>query len=263
MNKLKNLIFWKKKDKILVLSGWWFRWLYTVWILKWLEELWIKKDIKAIFGVSIWAVVWSLRANGISADEIYKLITSTSISRFYGTDIFKKSGWILSNKKIKQIAEEYLPKSFGKLKIKLFVWSVDTNTAKYILFEKWDLQKTVLWSMSIPGIFPPIEYKTHNLLDGGMLNNFPVDLAKTKYPKSTIIWVALNKFEKNQKIETVVDSLMVSFEIMMRSKLLENTKYVDHLFYKKIPISILSLDKKKMKKAFDMWYEDCLKEFWK
>jgi hypothetical protein len=28
-----------------------------------------------------------------------------------------------------------------------------------------------------------------------------------------------------------------------------------------VPIPVLSLDKKKMKQAFDMWYQDCIKEF--
>jgi len=62
----------------------------------------------------------------------------------------------------------------------------------------------------------------------------------------------LNKFEKNQKIKTVIDNIMVNFEILLRAKLLEDTKKVDYLFYKKIPIPILSLDKKKMKEVYDM-----------
>jgi hypothetical protein len=37
---------------------------------------------------------------------------------------------------------------------------------------------------------------------------------------------------------------------MMRSKLLENTKLVDYLFYKELPIPVLSLNKKQMQEAF-------------
>lgn len=263
MTKFKNLIFRKKQEKILVLSGGGFRWLYTVGILKWLEELWMQKKIKAIYGVSIWAIVWSLRANWINADEIYKLLSSVSIEKFYGIDVFKKTGWALSNKKIKSMMDKYLPESFSELKTKLYVWAVDTNTAEYILFEKWNLRDIVLGSMSIPGVFSPVEYKKYSLVDGWVLNNFPVDLAKKRYPKKSIIGVALNRFEKNQKINTAIDNIVINFEIILRSKLLENTQYVDHLFYKKVPIAILSLDKKKMKKAFDMWYQDCLKMFLK
>ena len=72
------------------------------------------------------------------------------------------------------------------------------------------------------------------------------------FPKKKIIGVALNKFQENQKINSVLDNLMLTFEIMLRSKLLDNTYYVDHLFYKKVPLSVLSLDKKKQKEAYDM-----------
>jgi hypothetical protein len=37
---------------------------------------------------------------------------------------------------------------------------------------------------------------------------------------------------------------------MMRSKVLENTKLVDYLFYRDLPIQVLSLSKKQMREAF-------------
>jgi hypothetical protein len=36
----------------------------------------------------------------------------------------------------------------------------------------------------------------------------------------------------------------------MRSKLLENTKLVDYLFYRDLPISVISLSKRQMHQAF-------------
>ena len=35
-----------------------------------------------------------------------------------------------------------------------------------------------------------------------------------------------------KKIKSVFDNLLINFEVMMRSKLLENTKLVDYLFYR-------------------------------
>lgn len=251
----------KSTKKVLVLSGGGFRWFYSIWILKWLEELWIDKDIDAIFGVSIGAIVWSAWASGMSADEIYNQISKLSIGKFYAKDVFKKTWWLLSHKKIEELIHSNIPKRFSSLKKKMYIWAVDAHQAEYILFQKWNLPEIVLGSMSIPGVFPPVEYKDHLLVDWGVLNNFPVDIAREMYPHHKIIWVALNKFQKNQEINTVFDNIMIAFEMMLRSKLLENTKFVDYLFYKKIPISILSLDKKKMKKAYEMWYQDCIKKF--
>jgi len=263
MKIIQKIKSWFKKDYVLVLSWWGFRWFYTIWVLKWLEELGIDKNIKTIYWVSIWAIVWSLRASGKKAEEIYELLSTMSLWKFYSSDIFKKTWWLLSNKKIQELIEQHIPASFSDLEKKLYIWVTDTNTAQYHLFSSGDLQKIVLWSMSIPWIFPPVIYKNHCLVDWWVLNNFPVDLAKKFYPYNRIIWIALNRFTKNQEIRTVKDNLLVNFEVILRSKLIQNTEDVDILFYREIPIWVLSLDKEKMQKAYNMWYRDCMKNFTK
>lgn len=252
-----------KKDKVLVISWWGFRWLYAVWILKWLEELWIDKNIKAVYWVSIWSIVWWLRCGGVKADDILKLFLNLSIDKFYGKEIFTKTGWMLSNKKIKQMIDENIPDSFDKLQKKLYVWVVDTNKARYHLFEKWDLHSIILWSMAIPGVFPPVKYQDYCFVDGWVLNNFPLDLAKKAYPYNELIWVGLNKFEEDQKIVTAWDNLMICYQVIIRAQTYRHTHMADYLFYRDIDVPTLTLDKEKMKKAFDFWYKDCIEKFGK
>lgn len=261
LSRLKQWKFKKSKRKILVISWWGFRWAYALWILKAIEENGIKEEIDAIYWVSIWAIIWSIRANGMKAEDIFSKLTEISIKDFYWRDVLKISWGLVSSKKISKMLDEFLPKTFKSLNIPFYAWCVDTNTAEFHLFNEWDLRKIVLWSMSIPWVFPPVKYWTYSLVDGGVLNNFPVNLAKSDYPNHEIIWIALNKFKTNQKIKSVFDSLIVVFEVMMRSKLLRNTKLVDYLFYRDLPIWILSLSKKQMREAFALWYEDWTKMF--
>ena len=249
------------KRKILVISWWWFRWTYALWILKALEECWTNKEIDAIYGVSIWAIIWSARSNGMNAEEIFNLLINLSIKDFYWKELFKKSWGLISNKKIKYLLDEHLPKDFKNLKIPFYAGCVDTNSAEYKLFHEWDLRKIILWSMSIPGIFPAVKYSDYSLIDWWVLNNFPVDIAKQHYPNHEIIWIALNKFQTNQRIKSIFDNLQITLEVIMRSKLLENTKIVDYLFYRDLPIPVLSLDKKQMHDAFALWYEDWIEMF--
>ena len=115
--------------------------------------------------------------------------------------------------------------------------------------------------MSIPWVFPPVEYWDYSLVDGWVLNNFPVDIAKKRYPNYEIIWIALNKFQTNQKIRSAFDNLLINLEVMMRAKLIENTKLVDYLFYRDLPIPVLSLSKRQMHETFVLWYEDWIKMF--
>jgi len=259
--EIENLWDSKQKWTILVISGGGFRWAYALWIMKAMEEKNIYEKLDAIYWVSIWAIVGSLWANGIKAEKIFKLLTSISIKDFYWKEILRKSWWLVSNKKLLSMFEELLPQTFEELKIPFYAWVVDTNTAEFLLFHSWDLRKIVLWSMSIPGIFPPVPYEKHSLVDWWVLNNFPVDLAKLDYPNHEIIWIALNKFQTNQKIKSAIDNLAINFEVMMRSKLIENSKLVDYLFYRELPIWTLSLNKKEMQEAFKLWYEDWIKKF--
>jgi len=249
------------KRKILVISWWWARWTYALWVMKAIEECGIKKEIDAIYGVSIGAIVWSVWANWMSADEIFEVLKNIWVTDFYWTDMLFMSWGFASNKKIITLLNKYLPEKFENLEYPFYAWSVDTNNAEYKLFNNWDLRKIVLWSMSIPWIFPPVKYKNYSLVDWGVLNNFPVDLAKKDYPNHEVIWIALNKFQTNQKARAAFDNLIITFEVMMRSKLLENTKLVDYLFYRELPIQVLSLSKKQMRKAFALWYEDWIKMF--
>ena len=229
--------------------------------MKAIEEYWIDKQLDAIYWVSIWAIIWSARLNWIRAEEIFNIINNLSIKDFYWKEILKKSWGLVSNRKIKSLIEKYIPTSFENLRIPFYAWCVDTNSAEYKLFNNWDLRKIVLWSMSIPGIFPPIKYWEYSLVDWWVLNNFPVDLAKQSYPKHEIIWIALNKFKTNQKIKSSFDNLLTTFEVIMRSKLFENTKIVDYLFYRDLQIPILTLNKKQMRETFALWYEDWIKMF--
>lgn len=260
---IRQLIKKMRKDKVLVISWWWFRWLYAVWILKWLEDLGMQDQIKAVYGVSIGSIVWGLWCGWKNADEILNIFLNLSIDKFYGREIFTKTGWMLSNKKIKEMIDENIPESFSDLKKKLYVWTVDTNKAQYMLFESWDLHSIILGSMAIPGVFPPVKYKDYCFVDGWVLNNFPLDLAKKEYPYNELIWIWLNKFEEDQKIVTAWDNLMVCYQVMIKAQTYRNSHMADYLFYKSIDVPTLTLDKSKMKKAFDMGYKDCIQKFGK
>ena len=54
----------------------------------------------------------------------------------------------------------------------------DINTGSEIVLTKGSLRLAVAASSSIPGIFPPVEVEGHLLVDGGWVNQLPVDTAR-------------------------------------------------------------------------------------
>lgn len=250
----------EEKKYTLVISWWWVRGFYALGILKWLEELWYKDRIEAIYGVSAWALVGSYRAAGYSAQKIYDMFFSSRAFGFSSINILSRDSLLRLNYLKKDFAQD-LPKDISELKIKTYIWTTDTNTGTFLLFDRGDLSTILLGSMSIPWIFPVVPYETHVLMDGGVTNNFPVEFAKTQYPNNEIIGIALNKFKENQKIKNIFDNLSVSLEIMMRHHTIENMWGIKHLFYKELPVNVMDTRKKHMTAAYLQGYEDCLAHF--
>lgn len=259
MKFLKKIF--QKKHNVLVISWGWMRGFYALGILKALEELNMKKNIDAIYWVSAGAIVWAYRSAGYSADWIFDRFSKVSIFKLKTFNVFSKKSF-LKNDFIQRIFEEDLPENFKKLNINLAIGTTDCAKWKYILYKKGNLINPLLGSMSIPGIFPPVSFQWHTLMDGGLINNFPVDLAKKDHPSSRIIWIFLNKFIENQSTDSIINSLSLSYEILMRARDKEKFHIVDELFYRDLDLFVLNTNKKQMKKIFDWWYQDGIKKFW-
>lgn len=175
-------------------------------------------NIESVYGVSAGAIIGAYWTAGYTAQEIYDIFIQFVKGKLFSwksIGIHKKTS-LLSNTLIKEQFEENLPKTFEELHKKLYIGAVDTNKATFHLFDSGNLISPLLGSMSIPGIFPPVSYEKHSLVDGGLLNNFPVEKAKETYPQNRLIGIYLNQFLENQKIGNIFDGLSLSYEILLR-----------------------------------------------
>jgi NTE family protein len=229
--------------------------------LKGLEELGLKDKIKAIYGISAGAMLASYWAAGYSADEIFQKFSNTKkILNIYTINFLSKKSLFKSNGLHDQFQKD-LPKDISKLSKKVYIGTTDTNTGTFKLFSQGNLATILSGSIAIPGIFPVVPYEEYVLMDGGVTNNFPVDIAKRCYPKDDIIGISLNRFKQHQAIRNVIDTLTVTFEIFVRNSAVERRKLVDHPFYNAMPMKILDTNPAKMKKAFNQGYHECLNHF--
>ena len=74
----------------------------------------------------------------------------------------------------------------------------DFRSAKEVIIKNGQLSKAVRASMAIPGIFKPVLRDGKILVDGGMLNNLPVDVV-TAMGADIVIAIDLQQKEKNAK----------------------------------------------------------------
>jgi NTE family protein len=77
---------------------------------------------------------------------------------------------------VKHLINEVIPhNSFSKLNIPVTISAVDLGEGKLVYFNSGDLDVAILASCCLPGIFKPIVINGHMYVDGGILNNFPVE----------------------------------------------------------------------------------------
>ena len=251
----------ENKKYILVLSWWGSKWFYSLWIIKALEESWLESKIDAIFGVSAWAVIACYWASGLKAEEIYsKLMENIELLSAKNLKIPPVTS-ILQEKTVQKMYKKSLPSTFSKLEKKIYIWATDLNTGKYKIFHSWELIPPLMWSISLPVIFPPVKYGDYMLADGWIIDNFPVLRAKKLYPNHEVIGITVASFKKHQKITNLLSSAMVSWNLVLSKDIEWNIKATDHLFCKNTWVSTAETNKEKLKNIYEVGYKDWMRYF--
>ena len=156
----------------LVLSGGGARGVAHIGAIKALEEFNI--PISAISGTSSGAVIGSLYAAGYSWQDMFLFFKKLTIFH-YKRYAINKPGFIDSIKFYNDFKIYFPNDSFKHLKMKLFINATNLEYGTQKIFSKGELIKPILASAAFPGIFTPIKIEDTFYIDGGVLNNFPVE----------------------------------------------------------------------------------------
>ena len=190
----------------LVLSGGSAFGLAHVGVIKVLEEAGIPIDM--VCGTSMGAIVGGLYVAGYSPDQLEAIVTSvdwnavfvdskvTAADRYendkrmgYALRMgFDKTGvaigeGVFSGQNILTLLTKLtlhsLPtRDFNKFAVPYRAVAADISSGEKVVFSKGSLAEAMRASMSIPGVFKPYVVDGRILVDGGMVDNLPVDLAK-------------------------------------------------------------------------------------
>ncbi len=175
----------------LALSGGGVRGIAHIGALKALEEHQLAPS--QIAGTSAGAIVGGLYASGCSPDEILEFFKS--VNPFSITNYAVNKPGFVNTEKLHSLFKEFLPEdSFESLNIPLSITATNVLDGSLKIFREGPLIDAILASAAFPGIFTPVKIEDNYYVDGGTLNNFPVDLVKKDTDK--VIGVYVNPFEK-------------------------------------------------------------------
>nr|AJD73957.1 patatin-like phospholipase [uncultured microorganism] len=125
-------------------------------------------------GTSAGAIVGALLATEMSPRKILMEINSLNLLKYFRPAI-SWSGLIKMDK-VEDLLHQFLPEdSFDSLKIPLAISATDYLNGKSVIFDKGPLIKPIMAASSIPFVFDPVEINGVKYVDGGIMNNLPVE----------------------------------------------------------------------------------------
>lgn len=166
----------------LVLSGGGARCFAQIGALQALEDHGV--EVTAIAANSTAAFIGAFFATGHSAAAIHKIVTDIDYSALLD---FKGGGGMMGHEGIMALLREHVPATFEELKLPLVVPAVDIQSAERVVFSTGELVPALCATNAFPGVFRPVTLGKHELVDGGLLSNVPLDLIRPLTPAPVFV----------------------------------------------------------------------------
>jgi len=211
----------KKPRVALVLGGGAFHGMAHLGVLKVLEDAGIPIDF--IVGASVGSMVGCLYADNPNADSLIPLVGSTKASNIFDFSLFRSNEGFVSGKKYQKfIRKNCHTDNIEDLKIPFVAVATDLMNGKSISLSSGPVAASVNASSAIPMIFEPVEMYGLILIDGGILNNVPTDIARASGAE---VIIAVDIMADLDSLTEVDNFLKVGLRsiILMADKLKEKT----------------------------------------
>ncbi|GAA5163762.1 patatin-like phospholipase family protein [Ornithinimicrobium tianjinense] len=154
----------------LALGGGGARGLCHIGVLGVLEELGIHPDV--VSGTSMGGLVGAFVAAGYTAAEMDALARDMRWARLIDWRI---TGRLMSTRAFETWLEERLPARFEDLELPLVLTASDLRRGQIHYLSEGDLIPAIRATTAYPGFVEPVELPEAQLVDGGILNQIPVD----------------------------------------------------------------------------------------
>jgi NTE family protein len=156
----------------IVMSGGGARGIAHIGVLKALEQHGVYPEI--VSGTSAGAIAGALYAHGYTPDEMLKIIKEVSYVRAIRSGFWGMG--LISSRSFYNVLTRYITNNdFSLLKKKLFVCMTDVKRGKAVYVSSGEVIISVMASSAIPVLVTPVKIKDEYYMDGGLINNFPID----------------------------------------------------------------------------------------
>lgn len=215
-----------KKKIALVLSGGAALGFAHIGVLESLEKHNISVDM--IVGTSMGGLIAGCYAAGVSTENMTTFATKFKNINFFDFN-FDKAG-VFSGKGIMKTINKIIPDiKIEDLNKKFACVAYDINAEEIVVFKEGSLRDSVRSTISIPGLFVPFKIDNKILVDGGVLNNLPEDVAKEMGADIIISCDVLQKYKLNSIKKNPAETLLFTTNCCIKELQKHKEKYADIL----------------------------------
>lgn len=186
-----------------------------------------------IAGTSMGSIMGALCASGLSGGQIRALINRHTITRRDRLkDVFRKrndliqwlsflrfswskQGLFRADRVLKYLLARVDVETFEQLAIPLRVVSTDFHSVEKVVFDSGELQPALQASISIPGVFTPVEHEGRVLVDGGVVDNLPYHLLFHECDLVIAVDVSASKPPRRTRPPTMLEAVLATFDTLV------------------------------------------------
>ena len=213
------------------LGGGGVRGLAHILALEVIDELGIRPV--AVSGTSMGSIIGALYASGLSGKEIRELLAAHTVSHEDNlSSIYHKkenlikwlkvlkpslagSGLLKVDGFMRYLMEALRVETFEELETPLQVVATDYHRGEAVVFSQGPLLPAIHASISIPGVFVPVEHEGRILVDGGLTNQVPYDVLQDTCDVTVAIDVGPTRDKKESGLPGMKDATLGMFDILV------------------------------------------------
>jgi NTE family protein len=153
--------------------------------------------IDVVAGTSMGAMLGGALASGIDLDKLEQIVRQMDLNKLLAFPrnalgrligratseyLYKQTSWRHSKPRETQHVEEFIRllskgRSFEELKVPFAAVAADIDTGEEVILRTGSLASAIAASVALPGIHYPVHHQGRFLIDGGVINKIPIDVA--------------------------------------------------------------------------------------
>lgn len=171
--------------------------------------------IDVIVGTSAGAMAGAAYASGMRPMEMMEELRKLSWPRLVRPVLPARRALFSTTPFTELLAARFGGATFADLDRPFVAVACDVLTGRRVLLTEGDVATAVQASMAIPGLFTPVEWGEHLLIDGGTVANYPAEVPRL-FGATVVIGVNVGASPQPEPPGNPVDMLLAAAEIAAR-----------------------------------------------